>query len=161
MAFSVTAAASCSPGTISRTTACQAGPLSAAPVPIRKVNSRRLAGVSRPAAPTAARPNGAAATQSWATSSTQRRSHRSAMAPANSANRRIGARIAVWTRATMSGVPASVVISQAAPTPCTSQPIEPTRLASQMARNSGSRSGDRMPPPPPARRSPPVAIGAA
>ena len=50
MAFSVTAAASSSRGTSSRTTACQAGPFSAAPVPIRKVNSSRSAGVSSAAA---------------------------------------------------------------------------------------------------------------
>ena len=67
--------------------------------------------------------------------------------------------VAVWTRATMSGVPASVVISHAAPTPCTSQPIEPTRLAVQIARNSGSFSGERIPPPLPACCAPSAFIG--
>ena len=58
--------------------------------------------------------------------------------------------VAVWTSATMSGVPASVVISQAAPTPCTSQPIEPTRLAAQIARNmrQPQRRQDAATPPP-------------
>ena len=45
--------------------------------------------------------------------------------------------VAVWTSATMSGVPASVVISQAAPTPWTSQPVEPIRLAPQIAAEHG------------------------
>ena len=55
--------------------------------------------------------------------------------------------VAVWTRATMSAVPASVVISQAAPTPWTSQPVEPTRFAAQTARNMGTPKGAMMPPP--------------
>ena len=95
---------------------------------------------------TAARPKAAAATHSWASSSTQRRSHRSAKAPANRANSRIGRVVAVCTSATMSGVPASVVISQAAPTPWTSQPTEPTTLAAHTARNMGRRKGAKMPP---------------
>ena len=66
--------------------------------------------------------------------------------------------VAVWTRATMSGVPASVVISQAAPTPWTSQPVEPIRFAPQMARNMGTRSGARMPPPRPTFVRPPAVI---
>ena len=47
MALSVTAAASSPRGTISRTLACQAGPVRAVPTPIRKVKSRSVAGVTR------------------------------------------------------------------------------------------------------------------
>ena len=148
MALSVTAAASSWIGTISRTAACQAGPLSAVPMPSAKVRRRRPAGPSRPRKPRRARQAAEAAVQTWATISTRRRSTMSAKAPATRAKRRIGASIAVWTRATMSGVPASVVISHAAPAPWISVPRAETRLAAQMTRNMpGRRRGARMPPP--------------
>jgi hypothetical protein len=49
--------------------------------------------------------------------------------------------------ATRSGVPASVVISQAAPTPWTMVPVALTRLASHKARKTRSRSGAKIPMP--------------
>ena len=70
----------------------------------------------------------------------------------------MGAWVAVCTRATLSGVPASVVISQAAPTPWTVVPVALTRLASHKARNRPSRSGERIPPLRPASRLPVVAM---
>lgn len=52
--FSATAAGMSSIGTCSRTEACQAGPLSAAPQPMRKVSRSSSQGVMSPAKATAA-----------------------------------------------------------------------------------------------------------
>ena len=107
--------------------ACQAGPVNAAPMPMRKVNSRRIDGVTKPRLLKKASPVDTRTVQNWARSKTQRRSQRSATVPARSANSRTGAWVAVCTSATMSGVPASVVISQAAPTPWMTAPVALTR----------------------------------
>ena len=129
MALSVTAAASSSAPTISRTAVCQAGPFSAVPMPSAKVRSSRPAGSRWPSIRSTASQIETSAIHSWAMISTRRRSRMSATAPATSAKISTGAWVAVWTSATMSGVPASEVMSQAAPTPWISVPRLETRLA--------------------------------
>ena len=79
------------------------------------------------------------------TSATMRRSYMSAMAPAGIEISMIGSISAVCTSATLSADDVICVIAQAAPTPWISRPRLDSRLASQMRRNTGWRSGAVMP----------------
>jgi len=110
-------------GTRLGTTACQAGAISAAPVPIAKVKARSSAGVIAPAAVITAMTLVMPARMRLTRSRNRRRSTRSASAPANSAKRKIGAVVAACTSTTIAGDGFSVVISQPAPTSCIQVPM--------------------------------------
>src|SRR6218665_1755894 len=71
----------------------------------------------------------------------RRRSKLSASAPETSENIMIGSVVEAWTSATMSTEDESEVISQAAPTACTSPPKFEARLAIQIVRNISCRNG--------------------
>ena len=79
------------------------------------------------------------------TSATMRRSYMSAMAPAGIEISITGSIRAVCTSATLSAEVAIWVIAQAAPTPWISRPRLDSRLANQIRRNTGCRSGARRP----------------
>ena len=116
MLLSATAAGSCVRGTMSPTDACHAGPLNAAPQPIRNVNSNSSHGVISPVQAQIDKPIDTHSMNTWAPSITLRRSRLSAMAPANSDNSMIGKLTDVCTSATMCGDSAIDVIIQDAPT---------------------------------------------
>ena len=75
------------------------------------------------------------------TSATIRRSYMSAIAPAGIEISITGSIRAVCTSATSSAEVAIWVIAQAAPTPWINRPRLESRLANQMRRNTGCRSG--------------------
>ena len=139
--LSATAWASSGLGTRSGVMACQAGAPRAAVVPSRKVNSRSRPGVMAPVATTTARITASTPAQACRPSSRRRRSIRSASAPAGRANMKIGRLVAAWTRATIRGSGASVVISQAAATSCIQVPMFDTTAANQISAKARSRSG--------------------
>ena len=139
--FSAIAGASSGLGTRSGVIACQAGAPSAAVVPRRKVNSRSSPGVIAPAATIRAKVTARQPAQTWRPSRRRRRSIRSASAPAGRANMKIGRLVAAWTRATIRGSGASVVISQAAATSCIQVPMFDTTAANQISAKARSRSG--------------------
>ena len=141
MPFSATAAGRVSAGTCSLTEDCQAGPNSAMPLPTMKQNASRICGVTRPnhaSTDSAVAPTSAIDSE---TSATMRRSYMSAMAPAGIEISMIGSIRAVCTSATLSADDVICVIAQAAPTPWIRRPRLESRLASQMRRNTGCRSG--------------------
>src|SRR6185437_1205007 len=72
----------------------------------------------------------------------RRRSRMSARTPPMRAKARVGSDAAAWTRATMSGDGAMMVISQAAPTDCTHCPKLAESVPSHTARNMPKRNGD-------------------
>src|SRR5690606_34033163 len=121
--FSAIAGCRVARGTRLGTTACQAGAISAAPVPIAKVKARSRAGVIAPAAVSAAIAPTTPVRTRLTRSRNRRRSTRSASAPANSAKRKIGAVVAACTSVTIAGDESSVVISQPAPTSCIQVPM--------------------------------------
>ena len=141
MPFSATADGSVSAGTCSLTEDCQAGPNSAMPLPTTKQNASRMCGVIRlnqASTASAVAPDSEIDSE---TSATMRRSYMSAMAPAGIEISITGSISAVCTSATLSADDVIWVIAQAAPTPWISRPRLESRLASQMRRNTGCRSG--------------------
>ena len=145
MPFSATAEGNVSGGTCSATEACQAGPNSAMPLPIRKQNSSNRFGVMCPLQVRTVRPVAPISAMTSDTSPTLRRSYMSAMAPAGIEISMIGSISAVWTSATLSAADVICVIAQAAPTLWIIKPRLDSRLASQMRRNSLIRSGAARP----------------
>ncbi len=141
MLFSEIAAGSIFGGTCSLTEACHAGPYSAMPLPIRKQNTSRLIGSSRPNQATAHSATEHANVAASETSPTMRRSYMSAIAPAGIEISITGSITAVCTSATISGDAAICVIAQAAPTPWISDPKFDVRFASQIRRNRLCFSG--------------------
>ena len=142
MPFSATAEGSVSAGTCSLTEDCQAGPNRAMPLPTTKQNASRICGVMRMRT-TASRESAVAPDSEIEseTSATMRRSYMSAMAPAGIEISITGSIRAVCTSATSSAEVAIWVIAQAAPTPWINRPRLESRLANQMRRNTGCRSG--------------------
>src|ERR1700689_1402260 len=141
MPFSATADGNVSDGTCSLTEDCQAGPNSALPLPTTKQNASRVCGVimlSQASTVSDVAPDSAIESE---TSATMRRSYMSAMAPAGIEISMIGSIRAVCTSATLAADDVICAIAQAAPTPWINSPRLDNRLASQMRRNSGSRSG--------------------
>src|SRR5579864_7035183 len=147
MPFSATAEGSASGETCSLTEACHDGPNSAMPVPTMKQNSRRMFGVIRLRKVRIDSVVAPASAMESPISETSRRSYMSAIAPAAIEISIVGSIAAVCTSATLSADEVIRVIAQAAPTPCTSMPKFDNRLASQIRRNTGSRSGAPMPSP--------------
>lgn len=120
--------------TSSGCTACQAGPLRAAPVAMRKVKRRMVQGAIAPKRVRSPRARAAKSIQACATRSTRRRSRTSAKAPAGSERKNIGRLEAACTSATMVGDEVSVVIVQEAPTFWNQVPRFEKRPAIQSAR---------------------------
>src|SRR5437868_2869482 len=141
MPFSATADGSVSGGTCSLTDDCHAGPNSAMPQPTMKQNASRMFGVTRPRQAITASAVAPISEIDSDTSATMRRSYMSAMAPAGIEISMIGSIKAVCTSATLSADDVICVIAQAAPTPWINSPRFDSRLASQMRRNTGCRSG--------------------
>ena len=113
----------------------------AAPSPSAKVSRSKLHGVI---AFRIVKAPSSAATQSiqpCVTRSRRRRSTTSATAPAGSPTRNTGKVVAACTSATMAGLGAKEVISQAAPTFCIQVPIFDATAATQRARKNGWCSG--------------------
>src|SRR5476649_1567027 len=141
MPFSATADGKVSAGTCSLTEDCHAGPNSAMPQPTTKQNANRVCGVMRPSHAITDRDVAPESAIDNETSATTRRSYMSAMAPAGIEISMIGSINAVWTSATLSADDVIWVMAQAAPTPWINSPKLESRLASQMRRNTGCRSG--------------------
>src|SRR5262249_25976242 len=141
MPLSATAAGKLSGGTCSLTEDCQAGPISAMPVPTTKQNASRMFGVIRPSHATTVSEEAPTSEIDRATMVTTRRSCMSAMAPAGIEISMIGIISAVCTSATLSAEDAICVIAQAAPTPWINRPRLESRLASQMRRKTENFSG--------------------
>ena len=141
MPLSATADGSVSAGTCSLTEACQAGPNSAMPLPMIKQNASMRFGVMMPNPASVVRLVAPASAIVSETSAILRRSYMSSIAPADIANSMIGSVTAVCTSATLSADEVIWVIVQAAPTPMIIRPRLDSRLASQIRRNKGSRSG--------------------
>ncbi len=141
MPLSATAAGRVSAGTCSLTEDCQAGPISAMPVPTMKQNSKSTLGVTKLNQNSKVRPVAPVSAINNATIATTRRSCMSAMAPAGIEISMIGSISAVCTSATLSADVVICVIAQAAPTPWIRMPRFDSRLASQMRRNTECRSG--------------------
>ena len=144
MPLSATADGSVSAGTCSLTEDCQAGPNSAMPLPTTKHSASRISGVTWPSqnsTESAVAPENEIVSE---ISATMRRSCMSAMAPAGIEINITGSISAVCTSATLSAEDVICVIAQAAPTPWISRPRLDSRLASQMRRNIGCRSGAEM-----------------
>src|SRR5215217_4892060 len=139
--FSATAAGSSRRGTSSGTIACQAGALSAPPSPIKNVSSNNSAGVIQPIIVSTPSSAATASIQIWVRITSQRRSSISAMAPAGRPTRNSGRFDIVVSSATGTGELVSDVISQAAATPCMSEPMFDASAASQSARKTGRASG--------------------
>jgi hypothetical protein len=76
-----------------------------------------------------------------ATSRKRRRSTRSPIAPAGTANSSTGRLDAVWISATGAAAVVSESISHCAPTVCIQPPTLLTNCASHIARNVGERNG--------------------
>jgi hypothetical protein len=142
MLLSATAPGSCVRGTMSPTDACHAGPLNAAPHPIRKVNSSSNQGVIAPVHAHTASPMETRSMNTCAPSITLRRSRLSAIAPANNDSNMIGNVTDVCTSATMCAESAIDVIIQEAPTDWIKPPRLEIVLAIQTARNVGKRNGE-------------------
>src|SRR5690606_31496472 len=132
-----TAPGSSARGTMSPTEACQAGALSAAPQPIRKVKASSSHGVMTPAQAQAASATDTSSMNTWAPSMILRRSKLSAIAPATSENSMTGSATDACTSATMSADCAIEVISQAAPTDWIMPPKLDDALANQTLRKIG------------------------
>src|ERR1700733_7582606 len=141
MPFNAIADGSVSAGTCSLTEDCQAGPNSAMPLPTIKQNPNKTCGVTMPSHASTDSAVAPASEIDSEISATIRRSYMSAMAPAGIEISMIGSIKAVCTNATLSADDVICVIAQAAPTPWINSPRLDNRLASQMRRNSGSRSG--------------------
>src|SRR5438309_5283524 len=141
MPFNATADGSVSAGTCSLTEACQAGPNSAMPQPTTKQNVSRMLGVTRLSQASTVRAIAPTSEIDSEISATMRRSYMSAMAPAGIEISMIGSINAVCTSATLSAEDVIWVIDQAAPTPWINSPRLESRLASQIRRNTGCRSG--------------------
>src|SRR5689334_11900400 len=141
MPFNVTAGFNSRSCTSSGMIACHAGAFMAAPSPSAKVSKSKLHGViacRRVKAPSSAATH---SIQPCVTSNRRRRSTTSATAPAGSPIRNTGKVVAACTSATMVGLGAKEVISQAAPTFCIQVPMFEATAAIQRARKSGWRSG--------------------
>src|SRR6202041_590960 len=145
MPLSATAEGSASAGTCSLTDACQAGPNKAIPLPMMKQETSRRAGVMTPSHARAESEIEPANAIDRATSPTIRRSNISAIAPAGVDTRATGSINDVWTSATILVDDEIFVIDQAAPTPRTRSPRLDNRLAVQMRRNTGYRTGEKSP----------------
>src|SRR5688572_32699 len=128
-----------SPGVI----AAMTGKRIAAPMPCAKVSTSSSSALMRPASVTAKSTSAISVTQTCVAISTQRRSNRSASAPAGSAIMRIGSVIALDTSATMSGEADSEVMSHAAVLSLIQEPVSAASEASQSARKPPCRSGDQ------------------
>src|SRR5215212_7028285 len=139
--FSATAVGSSRRGTSSGTIACQAGALSAPPKPIRNVSESRIAGAIKPSTVRTPSSTATASIQICVKITSQRRSSISAIAPAGKPTRNSGRFDIVVSNATGTGELVSEVISQAAATPCMSEPMFDASAASQSARKTGRASG--------------------
>ena len=80
--------------------------------------------------------------KTWLAMSRRRRSKTSARTPAGSARRTTGRAVAVWTSATRVEACGRPTSSHWAPTVCIQVPMLLTRVASQIQRKTGNRSGD-------------------
>jgi hypothetical protein len=128
--------AACSP-----TEDCQAGPNSAIPLPTMKQNASRRFGVTAPAQSSTVKAVAPTSAMTSENSDTIRRSYMSATAPAGIEISMIGSIKAVCTKATLSADAVICVIAHAAPTLWIIRPRLDSRLASQIRRNTGKRSG--------------------
>src|SRR6266496_1655824 len=128
-------------GTNSGTIACQAGLLTAEPMPSRKVRESKRPGVIKPIKATAPIATATMPIHACMNSNKRRRSTMSANAPAGRAANTTGRLPAVSTRATSRGESVNEVISQLSPTSCIHDPMLETTLAIQRARNNDERSG--------------------
>jgi len=117
------------------------GAVSADPVPMAKISASRTHGVTSPARARAPSATAAASMRAWATSRKRRRSTRSPIAPAATANSMTGRLPAVETRATYTAEPVSDSISHWAPTVCIQLPMLLTNWADHISANSGCRNG--------------------
>ena len=128
-------------GTISGTIAANTGQRAASPMPLAKVSSSSRCGVMPSASASSASSSATSATHSWVEANQRRRSTMSASAPLGRPSRKTGSVDAAETRATITALSVSCVISQAAATTF----IHIVRLAasqaSQSIRNTGRRSG--------------------
>ena len=138
-------------GTCSPTEACQAGPKSAIPLPMRKQKASKRAGVTTPNQASPDREAAPAKAIVSATRPTIRRSNMSAIAAAGAEMRATGSNRAVCANATLSAEAVICVIDQAVPTPMINRPRLDNRLAVQMRRKTAWRNGDRIPEPGPTR----------
>src|SRR5262249_52560154 len=125
------------PGTI----ACQAGAVSAATTPSRKVKNSRTGGLTRASDTSAAIAVETHIAALTTASSSRRVSRMSASAPAGSANRNIGTLVATWTRETTRGSGVSVVISQPAAALYIQVPMFATTVAIHRTENVACRNG--------------------
>src|SRR5690606_7170858 len=96
----VTAAGTLARGTMSPTEACQDGLFSAVPESIRKVKASSSQGLMQPCQVKMASSTDITSMKYCATSTTGRRTERSAKAAATSANSMMGRVVEAWTRAT-------------------------------------------------------------
>ena len=129
MELSAIAGLSSGRGTNCGTTACQAGAIKAAPVPIASVKAIKRAGVIFSCQTSSASVATMVARITLITISIRRLSHRSAKAPASSAKQNTGNVVAACTSVTTEGVGFRVVISQPAPTSCIQVPVFDTKVA--------------------------------
>src|SRR2546429_735411 len=113
MPLSATAAGRVSGGTCSLTEDCQAGPISAMPVPTMKQNTKRIFGVTILNQASTVSATAPVSEIASATMATTRRSCMSAMAPAGIEISMIGSISAVCTSATLSADGVICVIAQA------------------------------------------------
>ena len=116
--------------------ACQAGLLTAEPMPSKKVSESKRPGVIKPINAIAPIAAATMTIQACITNNNRRRSTMSASAPAGNAANTTGKLPAVSTRATSSGESVNEVISQLSPTSCIHVPMLETTLAIQSARNT-------------------------
>src|SRR5690606_7678520 len=115
----------------------------AVPQPMEKVKVSSNQGVSSPANPKIAMPAETTIIMICAVSMMLRRSKLSARAPAASEKILMGRVVAACTRATISSELEMDVISQAAPTACTSPPRLDASVAVHSARKVRCRNGAR------------------
>ena len=111
------------------------------PLPMTKLKTSRLMGVSRSYQASAVSATEATSVSESDTRPTMRRSYMSAIAPAGIEISMTGSITAVCTSATMSADAAICVIAQAAPTPWISDPKFESRFATHTRRNWLWRSG--------------------
>jgi hypothetical protein len=129
--------------TSSGTMACQVGPISAAPMPPRKVSATSDVTDCSPAADSSIRLMLVPASRNWMPIRNLRRSRISASTPAGIASRNTGNVAAACTSATAAGDVDKSVISHALATSRMKLPVLPITVATQSTANTDCRKGPK------------------
>src|SRR5665213_219065 len=139
--LAATAGASSGLGTSKGTIDCQAGAVSAPPVPIKNMNSNNRPGVTRWGQTSAAKIADKIAMAVSTAIMNRRLSMISASAPAGIANRNIGSPLATWTNDTDKASASRLVISHPAAALYIQEPMLATTVAVQMTVKTRLRNG--------------------